>query len=269
VAKKNDAATARAARLATIGEAHYQWEQAHAQDLTFRPEDNYGSGDYAVEHHQIEDSGVDHLALVQTIRDALGVDGLAAVTAAGEDTEGDAELDLTGQGPQAAGVALVCPKTSRVLMLQRGLDDESDPAAGTWEFPGGRLQDDEAPADGAQREWEEEIGQKWPETATPNPVHIWMSDDGVYQGLVYLVPDEKDVDLSANRSVQNPDDDYSEQAAWWDPDHAANNPALREECQATPWEALKNAASSVPQTTPDGEDAAEAVNEEETEEENG
>ena len=147
-------------------------------------------------------------------------------------------------GPSVAGVALMAADTGRVLMLQRGLDDETDPAAGTWEFPGGHIEDgDDTSLHGGMREWAEEVGQPFPTGGAV--VHTWTSPDGVYQGHVVVISSEDALDLGAERTVTNADDDYSEQAAWWDPDHAAKNPALRRECRKTPWSALKRAAKTV------------------------
>ncbi|MDN5918679.1 MAG: NUDIX domain-containing protein [Pseudonocardia sp.] len=147
------------------------------------------------------------------------------------------------QGPSVAGVALMAADTGRVLMLQRGLDDEQDPAAGAWEFPGGHIEDgDETSLHGGMREWAEEVGQPFPDGGAV--LHTWTSPDGVYQGHVIVIPEEKALDLAGKRVTKNPDDDYSEQAAWWEPDHAAKNPALRRECRKTPWSALKRAVKT-------------------------
>lgn len=143
-------------------------------------------------------------------------------------------------GPSVAGVALMAADTGRVLMLQRGLDDDTDPAAGTWEFPGGHIEDgDDTSLHGGMREWAEEVGQPFPPGGAV--LHTWTSPDGVYQGHVVVIDSEDQLDLAAERTVTNADDDYSEQAAWWDPDHAAKNPALRREVRKTPWSALKRA----------------------------
>lgn len=164
-------------------------------------------------------------------------DGTGATTAAATKRKGPRD---DPSGPSVAGVALMAADTGRVLMLQRGLGDDTDPAAGTWEFPGGHIEDgDDTSLHGGMREWAEEVGQPFPTGGAV--LHTWTSPDGVYQGHVVVINSEDALDLAAKRTTSNPDDDYSEQAAWWDPDHAAKNPALRKECRKTPWSALKRA----------------------------
>lgn len=141
--------------------------------------------------------------------------------------------------PTHAGLVLLAQDTGRVLMLQRSVKDESDPAAGTWEFPGGTIEDGEEPEDAADREWEEEIGQPVPDALT---VDSWVSPSGGYRGFIAITESEDDLELADGRVVINPDDpdgDDSEQAAWWKIEDAIGNPALRDECKlqldATPW----------------------------------
>lgn len=127
-----------------------------------------------------------------------------------------------------AGLAVRAADTGRVLMLQRALDDE-DPASGTWEFPGGHLEGDESPIQGAWREWAEETG------CIPPPgenTGTWVSPNGIYQGIVWTVPSEGCVPVNGDRGITNPDDpdgDQVEAIAWWDPVQLAGNPAVREE----------------------------------------
>ena len=149
------------------------------------------------------------------------------------------------QGPSVAGVALKAHDTGRVLMLQRGNEDKKDPARGTWEFPGGHMEEgDTTTLHGAIREWEEEVGQQFPEGGAVT--HTWTSPNGVYQGHVVVIPRERDLVMHNGRVVPNPDDpkgDKAEQAAWWEVDHARKNPALRSELKSgTPWKQIKDAA---------------------------
>lgn len=134
----------------------------------------------------------------------------------------------TGQ-VAVAGLAVRAADTGRVLMLQRALDDE-DPAAGTWEFPGGHLEGDETPLQGAWREWAEETGCMPP---AGERTGTWASSDGIYQGVVWTVPNEDCVPANGDRDqISNPDDpdgDQIEAIAWWDPAQLPGNPAVRPE----------------------------------------
>jgi 8-oxo-dGTP pyrophosphatase MutT (NUDIX family) len=144
----------------------------------------------------------------------------------------DKPVTKAGKTPDAAGLAVRAADTGRVLMLQRALpeEDEEDPAAGTWEFPGGRLDPGEKPIDAARREWAEETGCPVPKGT---PGGEWVSDNGVYHGYVLTIPREADVPVFGARDhVTNPDDpdrDRIEALVWWDPAHLADNPALRPE----------------------------------------
>lgn len=164
--------------------------------------------------------------------------------AASDEEVADAfRLPLSGAAvadPLAAGLAVKAQDTGRVLLIQRSNADPDDPAAGTWEFPGGHLEEDEPPLYAAMREWEEETGAELP---LGQVIGTWVSPDGVYQGFIYQVPSEAEVDVNLDydrRSVLNPDDpdgDAVEVAAWWDPAHLIGNPSLRKECrEMTDWE---------------------------------
>jgi 8-oxo-dGTP pyrophosphatase MutT (NUDIX family) len=147
--------------------------------------------------------------------------------------------------PSVAGLCLKAHDTGRILMLQRGLDDDNDPAAGTWEMPGGHIEaEDPTSLHAALREWQEEVGQPFPAHGTVK--HTWTSPDGIYQGHVVVIPSEKDLSMKDGRVMPNPDDpkgDCHEQAAWWTVDHARKNPALRAEVKAhTPWKDIENAS---------------------------
>jgi ribosomal protein S18 acetylase RimI-like enzyme/8-oxo-dGTP pyrophosphatase MutT (NUDIX family) len=159
---------------------------------------------------------------------------------AGRNHKASAKKD---DAPTVSGVALKAADTGRILMLQRGLEDEKDPARGKWEFPGGHHEDgDLTSLHAGIREWEEEVGVSFPMGAVVKGT--WTSPDGVYQGHVLVIPKERDLILTEGRDVDNPDDpdgDASEQVAWWDPDDACKNPALREECKKTEWKLLKSA----------------------------
>jgi len=147
--------------------------------------------------------------------------------------------------PSVAGLCLKAHDTGRILMLQRGLDDENDPAAGTWEMPGGHIEaEDPTSLHAALREWQEEVGQPFPAHGAVK--HVWSSPNGVYQGHVVVIPSEKDLSMKDGRVIPNPDDpkgDGHEQAAWWHPDDAKKIPNLREEVKAhTPWKEIAKAS---------------------------
>lgn len=151
-------------------------------------------------------------------------------------------------GPKVSGVALKAHDTGRVLMLQRGQED-GDPAAGRWEFPGGHHEKgDLTSLHAGIREWQEEVGQEFPTNGAVR--HTWSSPDGVYQGHVVVIPSEKDLSMKDGRVVPNPDDpkgDHHEQAAWWEVEHAKKNPALRDEVKAhTPWKEIAKASLDTP-----------------------
>jgi broad specificity phosphatase PhoE/8-oxo-dGTP pyrophosphatase MutT (NUDIX family) len=161
----------------------------------------------------------------------------------------DAPRTLVGKADEvrAAGIAVRAADTGRVLMLQRSTAQGRDPNAGTWEFPGGRLNDGEHPHDGARREWQEEMGVRLPKGR-----HAGSWRSGVYQGFVHEVPSEASVRLNLDgedRRVTNPDDpdgDNAEVAAWWHPDHLRHMRALRPELRASKvWTKVEKAGGGV------------------------
>src|SRR4029077_13785293 len=135
--------------------------------------------------------------------------------------------------------------TGRVLLIQRSNHDSKDPASGLWEFPGGHMDDNEAPWDAGKREWEEETGHQFPEGHYGGH---WVSPNGIYQGHVWIIPSEDAVRTNLDpedRHVLNPDDpdgDDIEIMAWWDPEHLPKMPALRPEVKTSDWKLIKAAA---------------------------
>lgn len=134
---------------------------------------------------------------------------------------------------KAAGLAVRALDTGRVLMLQRS-NDPKDKAAGTWEFPGGLLNDGEHPYTGAKREWQEEMGVR-----LPKGKHAGTWRTGVYQGYIHDVPSEESLKInldSEDRKVKNPDPDGAEVAAWFHPHHLRRMSGLRPELrESRPW----------------------------------
>jgi 8-oxo-dGTP pyrophosphatase MutT (NUDIX family) len=159
-------------------------------------------------------------------------------------TDSSLRFTAAGEPPTVSGVALKAADTGRVLMIQRSHKDDTDPAKGTWEFPGGHHEDgDQTSLHAGIREWQEETGQPFPEGGHLTHVHR----NGPYLLHTVITPSESNVDFSKGRSESNPDDpdgDDHEQAAWWDPEHAKKNPALRSELKkSAPFEDIKKAAS--------------------------
>jgi 8-oxo-dGTP pyrophosphatase MutT (NUDIX family) len=154
----------------------------------------------------------------------------ALETHAAQIHSGTSPANKSAGPPVAAGLAVRAADTGRVLMLQRAIDGDDDPAAGFWEFPGGRLDDGEEPLDAARREWAEETGCQPPEGDLTG---IWNASNGRYRGFVLTVPSEDAVDVFGGRDeVDNPDDpdrDAIEALAWWDPGMLKDNPAVRPE----------------------------------------
>ncbi len=108
--------------------------------------------------------------------------------------------------PTHAGLCVRAADTGRALLLRRA-DTPGDPAAGLWEFPGGRIEPGESPADAACREWREEVGAELPEG---EPAGTWRG--GVYAGHVLEVPTEAAVSLDGRAG------DRGEEVAWRHPD---------------------------------------------------
>ena len=132
----------------------------------------------------------------------------------------------------AAGLCVQATDTGRVLMLQRALDP-TDPAAGSWEFPGGCLEQDEDAQAAAFREWCEETGLSLPAGELTGS---WTAANGVYVGFVYTIASEDMLPILSGRDLfSNPDDldgDLVEAIAWWTPADMVDNPVVRDELAA-------------------------------------
>jgi 8-oxo-dGTP pyrophosphatase MutT (NUDIX family) len=97
---------------------------------------------------------------------------------------------------------------------------------GRWEFPGGRLDENESAIQAAIREWQEETGKQLPDGDLTGH---WVSNDGKYEGYILTIPSEDALDLEDRADVDNPDDHGYEALAWWDPKQLEDNPSVREE----------------------------------------
>ena len=164
-------------------------------------------------------------------------------------------LDLikaTTAQPIAAGIVCKADDTGRVLMVQRGIDNHNDQAAGLFEWPGGRLKDGEDAFTAAQREWEEELGTDLPKG---DVVGSWLTPDGRYQAFVYVIKRESDVDLDD----ANYDDKEIENAAWWTPKDIVGNSMVRVEVQSADWSLLGHAKKSALDPKADAQKAGQTT----------
>lgn len=151
--------------------------------------------------------------------------------------------------PKAAGIAVVAKDTGRVLMIQRSNADPTKKAAGRFEFPGGILETSESAWDAAQREWEEETGNRLPKG---EECGTWENPKGPYCLFIYCIRAEEDVNLNPDRDameVVNPDHPNARQTevmAWWDVDAAKHaGKAMRKELRDFDWDLVEKAVEDV------------------------
>ena len=141
------------------------------------------------------------------------------------------------------GLVVKAADSGRVLMIQRALQP-GDPAAGTFEFPGGHMEGGETAMQAAVREWQEEVGVPLPDGYFDGS---WTSPNGIYRGFVYVIASEDLVHLNPdpeNRGVLNPDDpdqDLIEVVCWLDPAELPSMPNLRDECHTSDWVVIAQA----------------------------
>lgn len=142
---------------------------------------------------------------------------------------GAAEVARTRGNIICGGLAVVARDTGRAVLLRRA-DSPDDPAGGMWEFPGGHMEGDETPKQAAYREWQEETGILLPYVVW-EPDQGWTASNGIYQGFVWVIDSEADIDLGA-RDVINPDDpdgDVTEALRWASRADLLSEPDLRAE----------------------------------------
>jgi 8-oxo-dGTP pyrophosphatase MutT (NUDIX family) len=179
-----------------------------------------------------------------TAVDAAMAEQLNDAVRAGDAAVVKSLISLSKATPTAAGILVQAADTGRVLMVQRSIDNKSS-AAGQWEIPGGILEDGENAWGAAQREWTEEVGCDLPKG---DKGASWTTPTGTYQGFIYTIPHETDIDLSGdNRKGKE-----VENAAWWRPGALAGNPAVRVETQSLDWSLLTEAkkAATIPPEAP-------------------
>lgn len=173
--------------------------------------------------------------------------------------------DGTETDPTHAGFAVQAADTGRILLIQRSLDQDDPPEVrGTWEFPGGTIEDGETPEEAARREFSEETGLPVPAGEVTGG---WRSDDGIYQGFVFTTPveagafPELNPDLEAAEMV-NPDDPERRNpdvSAWFSLDQIQNlGYALRPECYGTDWTQFAGGTAEMMQTGAEPEEVAMA-----------
>jgi 8-oxo-dGTP pyrophosphatase MutT (NUDIX family) len=152
------------------------------------------------------------------------------------------------KGLLAAGLVVRAADTGRVLMLQRSLE-ETDPASGTWEWPGGHIEGTESAWEAACREWQEETGCEIPDG---EQLGSWQV--GPYQGFLLEIPSEAalSINVQAGRVINpdDPDGDNIEVIAWFDPAHVKDMPALRPECKTTDWDLVCGLVPATKAETP-------------------
>lgn len=188
---------------------------------------------------------------------------IGGVTAHRLNDAGRLEIRKAGGVIACAGLAVLAEDTGRVLMLQRGLDP-NDPASGTFEFPGGHVEDGETPLAAAEREFQEETGLLLSADAltNANPDATWTSSDRVYRGFVVTIPVEAALPIAERGQVANPDDpdaDAVEMIAWWDPRLLPANPAVRPELLASMDDVQRAIAIAQPCDAVPAEDVAPAA----------
>lgn len=156
----------------------------------------------------------------------------------GETKTGALDTEIPTGGYTHAGLIVKAVDTGRVLMTQRspyhGDDEETK---GTWEFPGGSIDEGETPLQAALREFGEETGLTLPEGYQIEG--STGSADGTYLSIVVLVPNEAwtvNADLLPMETMG---------IGWFHPDHVEETPITRPEVDDTDWDSVKEASLQV------------------------
>lgn len=152
-----------------------------------------------------------------------GAEGLQAVLDASEDTE------LTH-----AGLVIKAADSGRVLMTQRTpYHADDDETYGSWEFPGGAIDEGgETAFQAALREFREETGLELPE----NHRYEGASKNGTYLAIMVTVPNESWTTNATLLPLETMG------IGWFDPEHVEDSPLTRPEVDDSDWEMIKDAA---------------------------
>lgn len=114
-------------------------------------------------------------------------------------------------------LAYLCVKakdTGNVLLLKRRSHSEigvNNP--GAWEFPGGHVKKGEHPLQAAVREWNEEVGRELPPGEFKG-----IFQHGKYDGYIYVIKKENEINLSDKGKRIDPDDPdnkHHQLIQWW------------------------------------------------------
>lgn len=93
--------------------------------------------------------------------------------------------EMMRQPTEAAGVLPICRATNRMCFLWRSPDTEM---GNVWGLPGGSIDQNETPAEGALREMREETGYQGPVKLVPS--YIYESDRIIYHNFIGVVSEE-------------------------------------------------------------------------------
>lgn len=142
-----------------------------------------------------------------------------------------------------SGICLKAKDTGRILLLLREVPGRNQ---GKWEFPGGHIEVGETSLEGAIREWEEEVGIKFPKKAK----FKGLFEEGIYTGYIFTVKEESSVKINPDKPIipnpDEPDGRHPEIAAWWHPDYIFKDgklrPDMRDELSNNNWDTIHKAS---------------------------